>query len=875
MSDDLGSKPDGEHDAISDVHPSSTSLTETPSTRRTALGMTAAATAAILADRAIFAPGSARAEPEIVESVNKKTGKVVDIAEVNTEGKLLESQLPTSVANGSSVWYVINTAGMTGTVDYSATWQEILDSGHRKIFLIGGGILLLNKAVFYDNAESIYGSYEIDGDGSSKLKLGTELPTVSTFTTEAGVGWAFHVNNKRTALSGGVVTYSAANRAAGYTRQQRLRFGDGLIIETATAKTGLVFANTASVEIGACALVGLKYGSAWYNYADGGIYRSTSILGMEGGGWFVVGENGDGLVFEGIRAFDRNGIGNLTGNAGCNIVSCINGGFKFTSCVGVSIGNPHFAEESMNLTVTVDRSEVTIRDGFVNPEPGTNTIYLNDNAEDAVNASRVTLYDTTFDWYIRSTLGDVSRTPDIYINAANKGTKLRIVNTRATVRREGFAEVTPSKMLIASAIETISTALTNAKHLLGSDTWELAFSGEAWRVTAFSPLAGITTQRQLSRPTFFGAVTAGTTTTGTLSEGKTYAYAMACLDIDGYYTQASTESSVEVTASKSTQFQATVGTTPCTVRVWRKAAAGVLATPTAYVDIPIDSAMARFIDTGANLNGVPWITSEVPIPETVAAANETWERVRATVSGVSMGSGNGSPQEKYPAVVGSTYTRTDTGVLWIKKTGTGKTGWEESGAKGEKGEAGNSPNGVLMPITACGCPVAISSAAIGIASRGFFMRSVVPKAGKIRDITIWNGATVAGNVRAAILDLGEAHAGKYTVLWEGETLAQGTTNTEQSLGAPELTVVSGQELLLALMSSSTTATFGRTVLSVPAAAVGLQLPTNYLPAAGGALPKLVGAHTYSSFSFGGVGVELAEASLEVPAQSFYIIGRVA
>jgi hypothetical protein len=101
MSDDLGAKPGDGNDTTSDVHPSDTSLTETPSTRRTALGMTATATAAILADRAIFAPGSARAEPEIVESVNGKHGKVVDIAEVNTEGKLLESELPTSVANGS------------------------------------------------------------------------------------------------------------------------------------------------------------------------------------------------------------------------------------------------------------------------------------------------------------------------------------------------------------------------------------------------------------------------------------------------------------------------------------------------------------------------------------------------------------------------------------------------------------------------------------------------------------------------------------------------------------------------------------------------------------------------------------------------------
>jgi hypothetical protein len=118
MSDDSGLKPGGEQDVVSDVHPSGASLAETSSTRRTALGVTAAATAAILADRAIFAPGSARAEPEIVESVNGRHGHVVDIAEVNTEGKLLESELPTSVVTDSRVGAgaLTPTASRTSTI---------------------------------------------------------------------------------------------------------------------------------------------------------------------------------------------------------------------------------------------------------------------------------------------------------------------------------------------------------------------------------------------------------------------------------------------------------------------------------------------------------------------------------------------------------------------------------------------------------------------------------------------------------------------------------------------------------------------------------------------------------------------------------------
>lgn len=107
-SDEQAAGPDGNSAA--------TAITaKAPSTRRTALGVTAAATAAFLADKALLAPGAARASGEVVESINGKTGKVTlgasevgaiaeaekgaasGVAELDSGGHLPEGELPASL----------------------------------------------------------------------------------------------------------------------------------------------------------------------------------------------------------------------------------------------------------------------------------------------------------------------------------------------------------------------------------------------------------------------------------------------------------------------------------------------------------------------------------------------------------------------------------------------------------------------------------------------------------------------------------------------------------------------------------------------------------------------------------------------------------
>lgn len=52
--------------------------------------------------------------------------------------------------------------------------------------------------------------------------------------------------------------------------------------------------------------------------------------------------------------------------------------------------------------------------------------------------------------------------------------------------------------------------------------------------------------------------------------------------------------------------------------VWRKAGTGVLSAPDAYCVIPMAATTTDLYDTGDHLSGRPWVTSSVPVPNTVA-----------------------------------------------------------------------------------------------------------------------------------------------------------------------------------------------------------------------------------------------------------------
>jgi hypothetical protein len=200
---------------------------------------------------------------------------------------------------------------------------------------------------------------------------------------------------------------------------------------------------------------------------------------------------------------------------------------------------------------------------------------------------------------------------------------------------------------------------------------------------------------------------------------------------------------------------------------------------------------------------------------------------------------------------------------------TGAAGAEgPQGTTGASGAQGAGAVPILLPLTARNAPIATTTGVIGLAFKAIFQRCIVPNTGKIRDISVWNGATVNGNNRVAVFDVGDAVAGKYTPLWEGAETAMAGANGWQSLGAPELAVEQGQEIMLALMNSGTTATFGLygSLLNTAAA----ELPAGYLPVSGGAAPKISAFREYTELKYAAA----TEAQLQKGGSLVAILGRI-
>lgn len=113
---------------------------------------------------------------------------------------------------------------------------------------------------------------------------------------------------------------------------------------------------------------------------------------------------------------------------------------------------------------------------------------------------------------------------------------------------------------------------------------------------------------------------------------------------------------------------------------------------------------------------------------------------------------------------------------------------------------------IVQPFVS-GLPTSV--AALAAANRIFSLRCIVPKTGILHDVAVWAGGTQAGNHIAAIYDVGEALAGSITKLWDSGSVTGLGANGWRVIGDPALAVVAGQNICLAFITDSTTATFGR------------------------------------------------------------------
>lgn len=124
--------------------------------------------------------------------------------------------------------------------------------------------------------------------------------------------------------------------------------------------------------------------------------------------------------------------------------------------------------------------------------------------------------------------------------------------------------------------------------------------------------------------------------------------------------------------------------------------------------------------------------------------------------------------------------------------------------------------------------------AVAAANWGWTVRVVVHRTGVLNDLTILQNVS-SGNICVGVYDTGDASSGNRTRLYTTGSIACPAANAWRVVGDPAINVVAGQQLDFALVADNTTATFGGYSLVLGQAG---QLPTNFWPAAGGALPKL-------------------------------------
>ena len=516
------------------------------------------------------------------------------------------------------------------SVDSSAILQTALDT-HRVIQLKPGETFLLQTAVFLD-AASNSAKYAIYANGAT-IRLSASLPVPSTW--DAGIGAArptgFFNGTLRTALSGGTVDTSSAGGCTNAPSSSRFVIYDA-IIESESAlgaeATVAIFGGTASNNISGassglvnCVLNRLVAGISWSGYADGNYAEHVDVgANPAGSSTRIIYQrtSGDRTWLLGCGAYGGY-ICDLAGSNGFKIASPVSGQINIIASHGlIDTGHQETDELSSALpwSVNIDRSHVTILDHYTRAaniatkysikvnDAGTSPLYV---------ASEVSIRGWRPIANYISTQGDAAKGPSLHIQALNTGGRVRVQDTRSIVIVSAVS-VGWEGLWVTSADAAIQTALTAGADYIATGDWELSYSS-GWAVGSVASSAPAT--RQLTTPTLAGAVS--DITGGTLVNGTTYEYICATKTAAGGYSAMS--SAVQVVAGAGGVNTLTITNTagPVTMAVWRKAAAGVASAPTQYVEIASVAYQTIWVDSGVNINGRPWQTTSLPVPNTVAS----------------------------------------------------------------------------------------------------------------------------------------------------------------------------------------------------------------------------------------------------------------
>lgn len=520
------------------------------------------------------------------------------------------------------------TADATGTTDIGVALQAAFDASP-VVNLKPNGIYLLNTSVFLDSTNART-RYVLNMNGAT-LKLGTGLSKAAEFVSP-NTKWGFFNGTVRAALSAGTVTNSLANLAStpAFPSQPRLLIVNG-IVDGQNNDVGLAYGNTSATLLYRLVAYQLKWGISWAHYADGNGARNVHVASQVTGGSLIKQEdNGDGVILDGCKATG----GNLWDATNCNggkVVGCIAGGFTFANCWNIEIDATHNEQDEAGgytYAVTSDRSQITINDHFsmAGKAASKYTFIINDSTSSPDSATDLTLRNCVSTFYIRTTDTDPGRDPSIYVTAANNGARVRAYDCRTMVwaQRETHPPRYREGWLLGSADSNIQTAITAGQDQISTGSFELRRIDGAWQVRP--PFDADLAPRPLAAPTLTVAV--DTNATGALTNGQAYFYVAAVKNVQqGIWSSLSSTVSATAGTDGSIALALVNPSSPCVVGVWRKTGSGVATAPDRYLEVPLDGYQTHWWDTGTKLNGRAWLTSSLPVPNTVAGSGAAWTRL--------------------------------------------------------------------------------------------------------------------------------------------------------------------------------------------------------------------------------------------------------
>ncbi len=598
----------------------------------------------------------------VVETVNEKSGVVVvgaedvgavatsalglpgGVATLDGSGALTSAQLPSSAVSSSVAIKVLKESPGEAT-DCSKLIQEAYDAGYRWIVLDGTVPWYINGPVFFDKkvgyvSGALHQRVTIEGTTSAEIILGPNLPTTTAFTPDTAVKWAFWPGTLRTAYNAetNTVTCSEATAVKPGSQQGQpgVRYTGGLI-NGESRNVGLGFGNECS-QIFGMNHRNLKFGCSWRGYTDhNGIERHTGQPGLTAkevgaveNSWVMYQiTNGDGMHIEPVE-MDGGGVWHASQCHGGVVEAGIEGEFYFKHCAGIVFEGAHFQMSSVAYKapgVISNCSQITVFASYT--EPGfTNASeaqfpFLEVNDEEAeTDASDIMVISTRNSVYANTL--DGTRIPDIDLVKVNPNFRLVVDNFSGALIPPNGSNAIPTPILVGASQAAVKAALNHPTYtsfmraLTSSSRWTLARngSGEAWLVSAHIPDFAVWPAQ--ATPSGLSLAEA-TNLSGTLAAGE-YTYAFAMVDDNGAFTKASAEEAVSIGATTAcTRIKATLQA-PGGLIIWRKKGKGVLAEPEAYAVLPWQVTQVRVYDTGVNIAGIPWVTTAVPVPNTVAAA---------------------------------------------------------------------------------------------------------------------------------------------------------------------------------------------------------------------------------------------------------------